>query len=107
MVPCQAKLFQPTEAVSINEKIASEFASSLIATNSKPDITLDSIFPTEQEENKLQKARRILGDIAIDIPDDVLEIHLVKFQYLVDCWLDSFEKQAFKGKTLNQLVREE
>jgi hypothetical protein len=106
MGPCQTKLFQPNEAVSVNEKITSEFASSLITEHSKPNITLDSIFPTEQEENKLQRARRILGEIVTDIPDDILEIHLVKFQYLVDCWLDSFEKQAFNGKTLDQLLRE-
>ena len=120
MVPCQTQLFAQTEAVSMNKKVASEFALALVATPPTPkkvvyeqikrSITLDSILPTEQEENKLQRARRILGDLATDIPDDVLEVHLVKFQYLVDCWLDSFEKQAFSGKTLktlNQLLREE
>lgn len=81
-------------------------------TSSKIDYrTLESalkqIFPTQVEENKTIKARRILGEVAIGIPDEQLEKDLTEFQYLVDSWLDDFEKQVFEGNTLNQLLKEE
>ena len=54
------------------------------------ETALKSIFPTKQEESKLQKARKTLGDTAKDMPDEELESYLTEFQYLLDCWLDSF-----------------
>jgi len=70
------------------------------------EITLQSIFPTKQEETKLIKARRILGDIATDISDTELESNIAEFQYLVDSWLDEFEKNIFDNKTLIEVLRE-
>ncbi len=70
------------------------------------ELTLQSIFPTKQDENKLQKARRILGEIATDIPDTELESDIAEFHYLVDSWLDEFEKQIFDNKTLIEVLRE-
>lgn len=70
------------------------------------EATLKHIFPERQEENKLQQARRILGGIARDIPDEELEVHITEFQYLICCWMDSFEKRTFDNKTLKQLLRE-
>ena len=70
------------------------------------EITLQSIFPTKQEETKLIKARRVLGDIVTDISDTELESDLAEFQYLVDSWLDEFEKQIFDNKTLIEVLRE-
>ena len=64
------------------------------------------IFPESPEENKVQKARAILGDISKDIPDDELAIYITKFQYLLDSWLDIYEKQIFNGITLQRLLRE-
>jgi predicted nucleotidyltransferase len=68
---------------------------------------LKQIFPTQVEENKTIKARRILGEVAVGITDEQLEKDLNEFQYLVDSWLDDFEMQVFKGNTLNQLLKEE
>lgn len=70
------------------------------------EITLQSIFPTKQEETKLIKARRVLGDIVTDISDTELESDLAEFQYLIDSWLDEFEKQIFDNKTLIEVLRE-
>ncbi len=70
------------------------------------EATLKHIFPERPEENKLQQARRILGEIANDMPDEELETYITEFQYLIDCWMDSFEKQLFDNKTLKQLLRE-
>lgn len=71
--------------------------------------TLESsfyIFPESPEENKVQKARAVLGDIVKEIPDEELAIYLTQFQYLLDSWLDIFEKQIFNSLTLQELLRE-
>lgn len=114
MVPCQTQLFETVKTISPGNRITSEFVSHLITKKplevvsgqSRPEISLDSIFPTVQEETKITTARRILEDISIDLSDDELEVYLTKFEYLLDTWLDSFEKQVFENKTLNQLLRE-
>lgn len=67
--------------------------------------TLNSILPNHQEETKIQKGRRILGEVASEITDEKLEIFLTEAQYLLDTWLDSFEKDIFNGLTLKQILR--
>lgn len=68
--------------------------------------TLDNIFRNDKEESQVQKARAILGDSVANVPDEELSVYLTEFQYLLDEWLDIFEKQLFSGKTLQQLERE-
>jgi hypothetical protein len=48
-----------------------------------------------------------MGGELVDVLDDELETHLTELQYLLDSWLDDFERQAFEGKTLKQLMRGE
>lgn len=69
--------------------------------------TLQHIFPTTQEETRFQKARRIMGDAVESLTDEELQIYLTEFQYLIDAWLDDFEKQAFQGSTLIDALKEE
>lgn len=115
MGPCQTQLFEQTKAVNLQRP--AEFIAPILneapALNTRIEdyktgleITLSSIFPTKQDENKLQKARRILGDIAVNIPDQELESNLTEFQYLIDSWLDEFERQVFNNKTLNEVLKE-
>lgn len=66
--------------------------------------TLSSIFPDNQEENKVNKARKILGETVISYSDEQLAGVVTDFEYLIDCWLDLFEKQTFEGKTLRELL---
>jgi hypothetical protein len=68
--------------------------------------TLHSFFPTTQEETRLQKARRIMGEELVGLSDEELEIHLTEFNFLLDSWFDQFEQGLFSGKTLHQLLRE-
>lgn len=70
------------------------------------ETTLNNIFPTTREENNLQKARRMLGDIATSLSDSELETFLTEFEYLLDSWMDEFEKKIFDEKTLIQLLKE-
>ena len=79
----------------------------LIATHSKIfESTLIRIFPGKQEETRIQKARLIMGDDVKDLSDEDLEVFLTEFQYLIDCWLDEYEKQVFNNKTLKELMKE-
>lgn len=68
--------------------------------------TLKSIFPEKQVENRLQKARQIMGEAIKELSDEELESFITEFQYLIDAWVDSFEKQVFENKTLKQLLKE-
>jgi S-adenosylmethionine:tRNA-ribosyltransferase-isomerase (queuine synthetase) len=68
---------------------------------------LNSIFPSKKEENKLQRARRILGEVALKLSDEQIEVFATEIQYLLDTWLDDYEKQVFDNKTLKQLLMEE
>lgn len=67
---------------------------------------LGEIFPEKQEETLIVLTRRIMGDAIADLSDDELRIFITKFQYLIDCWLDEFEREVFDGLTLKQLLME-
>lgn len=70
------------------------------------DSSLNKLFSNDREDSQIVKARAILGGTVAGVPDDELLTYLTEFQYLLDGWLDSFEKQIFCGKTLQQLERE-
>ncbi len=66
---------------------------------------LNALFPTHKEETKLQKARRVLGEISLEVTDEQLEVFLSEVQFLLDSWLDCFEKDLFDGLTLKQILK--
>ncbi len=66
---------------------------------------LNNLLPDSKEENKINKARRILGERAKDLSDQQIETFVTELQYLADCWLDVFERQAFNGQTLQEVLR--
>lgn len=68
------------------------------------DTALRSIFPTPAEETKVQKARAILQEVAADLSDQEVEIFITEMQCLIDSWLDVFEKEAFDGLTLKEVL---
>lgn len=70
------------------------------------DEALSSIFPTQQEENQLMKAKRVMGELVADLSDEELESYLTEFEFLLDEWLDEFEKKIFNNKTLMNLLQE-
>ncbi len=69
--------------------------------------TLNSIFLDKKEETKLQKAKRILGEDITEVTDDELRVYVAEFEFLLDSWLDKYEKGVFEGKTLKQLIKED
>jgi len=102
MSPEQIKSLGCGNKVSAVNNSALNFNSS---QHSSLEYALETIFPEPKEETQLQKARRILGDIALDMGDDELIGCLAQFQFLLNSWLDDYEKQIFDGKTLDQLLK--
>lgn len=74
--------------------------------NTSIESALENIFSTDQTENKLAKARKILGEVATTLSDSQLQTHLTEFEFLLDCWMDEFERQIFDNKTLREVLRE-
>ncbi len=69
--------------------------------------SLDELFPEQQyDEKRIQKAREILGEVTDRYTAEQLRDIVTEIQYLVDTWLDDFERQVFAGKTLKELLHE-
>lgn len=67
---------------------------------------LNSIFPGQTEENKIIKTRRILGETASSLSDEQIQCIVSEFQFLIDSWLDEYERNVFKGMTLKEVLNE-
>jgi len=88
---------------SVDIKDESPRPETLITNHSKIfESTSSKIFPGKQEETRIQKARLIMGDDVKDLSDEDLEVFLTEFQYLIDCWLDEYERQVFNNKILKR-----
>lgn len=111
----QTKLFSQQQKVSLSVKseeiicVPSDVKRNALSFSADQYATLgnalNNIFPEKKDETNLERARRILGEIASGIPDDELIGGLAQFQSLLDSWFDEFEKNIFDGKTLNNLLR--
>lgn len=64
---------------------------------------LDALLTESPEQSKINKVRQLLGEKAKDLSDDQLETFSAQLDYLLNCWLDTFEKQLFDGKTLREI----
>lgn len=106
-------------ALNARDRIATQFAANVSKTGSevkdkvKTDYgnkpireVLKELFPTKQEETWLKRVRRILGEPVANLDDLELEAYLTEFEYLLDAWMDQFEKQLFDNKTLKEVVKE-
>lgn len=65
---------------------------------------LSSILPSQTEENKTTKTRKHLGKIGHLVSDEQIECITAEFQFLIDTWLDEYEKEVFKGMTLKEVL---
>lgn len=91
------------EAVPLDNSISSKTKETQVSVRE----SLDILFPEQQyDEKNIKKAKEILGVIAdefspVQFRDVVTEIH-----YLVESWLDDFEREIFDGLTLRELLHE-
>ncbi len=66
---------------------------------------LNQLF-TEQDQQKkiVLVAREMMGESAETLTDSQVYDLVNEIQYLIDSWLEEYERQVFKGKTLNELA---
>ena len=67
---------------------------------------LNSMFPSQQEENNITRARNHLGESARAFSDERIQTIAAEFQFLIDTWLDEYEREVFKGMTLKEVLNE-
>lgn len=66
---------------------------------------LDQLFPEQKREDKtVKQTRAILGGLTEKFSMDELQEVISLFQYLTDTWLDTYEREVFDGKTLQELL---
>lgn len=58
----------------------------------------------DKQQKEIQEAREILGDSANDLTDAQVYDLVNEVQYLVDSWLEEYERKAFDGKTLDEVL---
>lgn len=94
-------------------KILEDVTSGKISTKGSPQKpvkslkeSLDNIFPEQEYDKKFQKAKEILGGLTRDLSTQQMKDVVAEVQYLVSTWLDDFEREIFKGKTLKELLHE-
>jgi len=67
---------------------------------------LNTIFPQQSEEDKVIRMRKALGETAKTLSDPQVETIITEFQFLIDTWLDEYEKEVFGGMTLKEVLNE-
>jgi hypothetical protein len=67
--------------------------------------TIHTLLPFDTGENKIKRARNILGKSANLVPDEAIDIALTQFEFLAKSWLDEFERKIFEGKTLQEALQ--
>lgn len=69
--------------------------------------SLNDLFPEQQyEERNIQRAKDILGDLTSKLSPEELKIAITEIQFLVQIWIDDFEREIFDGLTLSELLHE-
>jgi hypothetical protein len=66
---------------------------------------LHTLFPENRAEDKeLLKVKQILDEKGKELTSEQMKDLMTKVQYLVQSWLDEYERQIFKGQTLQELL---
>lgn len=67
---------------------------------------VNKLLPEESsEEKEIRKASEILGSRAANLTASDIKDAISEIQYLVDTWLDDYEKQIFNGQTLMEFLQ--
>lgn len=91
----QYSIFEPQQkfAASINPQQSIETA-------------LNKILPLSSEETKIVRMRKALGVTAQSLSNEQIENIITEFQFLIDSWMDEFEREVFSGMTLKEVLNE-
>lgn len=67
--------------------------------------SLDQELPSSVvSDTELQEATSVLGHLTQALPEDQLKHTVTEIHFLAESWLDEFERSAFGGKTLEEIV---
>ncbi len=67
---------------------------------------LNSFLPDQSEENKVARMRKHLGKTAETLSNPQVETIITEFQFLIDTWMDEYEREVFNGLTLKEVLNE-
>lgn len=68
---------------------------------------LNALFPEQKQElREIREVKAILGGLATNLAIDEIHTLVSEIQYLITAWLDSYEKDLFKGKSLKEILNE-
>ena len=82
-------------------------SSTKITTPESITALLNALFPEQaQEEKELKQVKAILGNLTQTLSIDEIHILITEIQYLVNFWLDTYEKEVFKGKSIKDILNE-
>ncbi len=68
------------------------------------DLKKLQLMPIEQQD--IDEAREILGDTTKNLTDDQLKDQIVMVQFLIESWMDEFEKEVFRRLTLKEVLND-
>ena len=75
-----------------------------------PQVSLNSliqnVLPENYDDPNITRTRRHLGKVAEMLSDEQLLCIISEFQFLINSWLDEYEKGMFSGKTLREVLNE-
>jgi ABC-type transporter MlaC component len=60
----------------------------------------------DQEETTVQYARRIMGKTIASLSDEEVRVFISEFQYLLETFMDEYERSVFDKKTLKEVLWE-
>ncbi len=85
-----------------------EFTSQALTTNpfNVLDNSFNRIFNQNFEEKIVLQMRKMLGEKANTLTDEKVECLATEFQFLINTWLDEYERDVFGGMTLKEVLNE-
>ncbi len=68
--------------------------------------SVNSVSTINISDKDIPRAKKILGQLASHFTDGEIKDIVTETRFLVETWLDDFEREAFDGKTLKELLYE-
>lgn len=89
-----------------NSSISEACNNSIVINQQDKYEKINQIFEEkDQQERTIQEAREILGESASNLTDEQVFDLVNEVQFLVDSWLEEYERKVFDGKSLDELLQ--
>lgn len=83
-----------------------EFTNSTITYNHRDSYEkINQLFEQQDlQDRTIFEAREILGELAKDLADDKIYELINEIQFLVESWIEEYERKVFNGMSLEELL---